>query len=301
MVCILSSQTLCRHSFLFVTMAPEVAEQASDDMLSEQINLSDGSKMEILRSPDMTESQWQETKLYLQNNPSETKKLAEHTTNPDKIRKQKLMRVMADVWQNQIDDSSQGFAKRMKELEQDPEFELLFQAVKDYQVQQVRDYLDDASLMAKISEKMGGVPPEAKNRLDKIRKTPITLQEACKNGDLRALQRYLSETDSMPGARDLEAKDQKGVTCLGYAVGANRLSITKLLVEVKADMNCVDKAGNSSLHYAAGYGRQDVLQYLLDQAADVAKKNNAGQTALDVAMKNGQSNAADMLKSKGAR
>jgi len=278
-----------------------VAETAEEGMTSERITLVDGTSVEILRSPKMTDVQWQETKTYLQNNPSETKKLIEHSTNPDRIRKQKMMRAIADVWQGQIDDSNQDFAKRMKDLEQEPEFEELFKAVKDYQVQQIRQYLDDSELMQKISAKMGGVPEQAKPHLESLRKTPLTLQEACKFGDLDAVKNYLTETDSHPGSRDLEAKDQRGVTCLGYAVGADRMPITQLLVEVKADLNCVDKAQNSSLHYAAGYGRQEILEYLLSQKANVNKENSSGQTPLAVAIKNEQLKIVELLKSKGAK
>ncbi|CAJ1379128.1 unnamed protein product [Effrenium voratum] len=276
-----------------------VAEQAEDDMVAEKILLADGTSVEMLRSPQMTEAQWQETKTYLQSNVAETKKLVEHSTNPDKIRKQKLMRAMADVWQEQIDSSNQDFAQRMKELEQEPDFEELFKAIKDYQVQQIRECLDDKELMQKVSSKMGGVPQQAQRNADRVRKTPLTLQEACKFGDLRAVQRYLTETER--GGRKLEAKDQRGISCLGYAVGANRMPITMLLVEVKADMNCVDKAGNSSLHYAAGYGRQEMLEYLLAQGADVNKANDSGQTPLAVATRNAQSKAVELLKSKGGR
>ncbi|CAK9105040.1 unnamed protein product [Durusdinium trenchii] len=263
------------------------AEKAEDDMMLEQVVLTDGTDLKMLRSPKMSEEQWQQTKMYLQNNPAETKKLVEHSTNPDKIRRQKMMRAMADVWQDQIDSSNEDFAKRMKELEQEPEFEALFASIKDYQVQQIRDHLEDKELMQKISNKMGGVPSQALRNAERIRKTPLTLQEACKFGDLRAVQRYLSETEAA-GKRDLEAKDQRGITCLGYAVGANRMPVTMLLVEVKADINCVDKSQNSSLHYAAAYGRQEILEYLVSQGADFNKANASGQTPLGVAIKNEQ-------------
>lgn len=275
------------------------AEQADDDMVAEKILLTDGTSVNIFRSPKISEEQWQQTKMYLQNNPADTKKLVEHSTNPDKIRRQKMMRAMADVWQDQIDSSNEDFARRMKELEQEEEFEALFTAIKDYQVQEIRNHVEDKELMQKISNKMGGVPAQALRNAERVRKTPLTLQEACKFGDLRAVQRYLTETER--GGRNLEAKDQRGITCLGYAVGANRMPITMLLVEVKADVNCVDKSKNSSLHYAAAYGRQEILEYLLSQGADLNKQNDSGQTPLSIAIKNEQLKMADVLKSKGAR
>ncbi|CAE8603627.1 unnamed protein product [Polarella glacialis] len=265
-------------------------------MRMETIHLIDGSEIEILHSPDMTAAQWEETKTYLQGNPDEVKKLTEHSTNPDHIRKQQSMRTIADIWQQRIDDGDEDFAKKMKELEEDPEFELLFKDIKEYRVTEVRAHLDNDILMAKVSAKMGGVPREVRQSLDNITRKPITLQDACKNGDVHALQHYLSETDASPEFRDLDAKDHKGVSCLGYAVGANRLFVAKLLVEMRADPSCVDLAGNSSLHYAAGYGRQEMLQYLLGLGVDVTLKNFSGQTALDVATKNKQLGTVDLLK-----
>eukprot|EP00933_Yihiella_yeosuensis_P019629 TRINITY_DN15862_c2_g1_i1.p1 TRINITY_DN15862_c2_g1~~TRINITY_DN15862_c2_g1_i1.p1 ORF type:complete len:164 (-),score=26.14 TRINITY_DN15862_c2_g1_i1:69-536(-) len=154
--------------------------------------------------------------------------------------------------------------------------------------------------MSKISDKMGGVPREVRQRLEEIRKTPITLQETCKNGDLKAIEAYLAETEHCPRMRDLDAKDQRGVSCLGYAVGANRISIAKRLVEAGADPSTVDNAGNSSLHYASGYGRQEMLEYLLTLGINVNQRNKRGETALDVAEKNKQTKSVDMLKRHSA-
>ncbi|CAE7825967.1 AKR2A [Symbiodinium sp. CCMP2592] len=273
-----------------------VAETAEEGMTSERITLVDGTSVEILRSPKMTDVQWQETKTYLQNNPSETKKLIEHSTNPDRIRKQKMMRAIADVWQGQIDDSNQDFAKRMKDLEQEPEFEELFKAVKDYQVQQIRQYLDDSELMQKISAKMGG-PRAGEAALGESAQDaagepgyriilPAFFVDQNRSRMLESLHSSLCRRLVCPGAvmdRELSSKPMSfPEICslqlrlvVGYAVGADRMPITQLLVEAGRDLNCVDKAENSSLHYAAGYGRQEILEYLLSQKANVNKENSS--------------------------
>merc|ERR1712039_969933 len=86
---------------------------------------------------------------------------------------------------------------------------------------------------------------------------------------------------------DIEAKDAKGVTCLGYAIGANRIAIVKLLMDKKANP-------------AAAYGRKDLLEFLIKNGGDVNKKNNAGQTPLALATKNKQTATTELLKSKKA-
>merc|ERR1740123_1793887 len=161
-----------------------------------------------------------------------------------------------------ITNEPDDFSRKIKALEEDKEFVDLFTDLKAYRWSQVEDALNDTELMMKVSRRMGGVPRDAKMKADKLRKTPLTLQEACKFGDLKALQRYLSETEASPENREIDAKDHKGITCLGYAVGANRMNIAKVLIEAKADPSVVDNEGSTARHYAAGYGRVAVVEYL---------------------------------------
>ena len=57
-------------------------------------------------------------------------------------------------------------------------------------------------------------------------------------------------------------QDYKGITPLGYAIGANRIAVVKLLLDSRANPYAVDSSGNSGLHYAAGYGRRELLEWL---------------------------------------
>merc|ERR1712032_680478 len=98
---------------------------------------------------------------------------------------------------------------------------------------------------------------------------------------------------------DPEAKDSKGITCLGYAIGANRGAIVKLLLDKKADPVAVDSNGCSGLHYASAYGRKEMLEYLLKSGLQVNKKNTQGQTPLELATKNKQASSVELLKAKG--
>merc|ERR1711988_597927 len=144
------------------------------------------------------------------------------------------------------------------------------------------NYYQDEELMLKISQKMGGLPQELAPKLKKIDETPLNLHEAAKNGDLKAVNEYLAKKQPLDG------QDQKGITPLGYAIGANRIAVVKLLLDNRANPFAVDAAGNSGLHYAAGYGRKELVEYLLKIGANVSRTNANGQTPLAVATTNRQ-------------
>jgi hypothetical protein len=274
---------------------------AADAMVAEKISFTDGSVMDVMRNEQMTDGDWAETKRYLEQNPEEAKAMEEYNSNPQKLRKELLMRCISEAWQKQIDEGDDEFSKKIKSIEEDPDFEALFADIKSYNTEATSVYYDDPNLMMKVSKKMGGVPREAKIQLDKIRKTPMTLQEACKFGDITQVQKYLAETEKDKSLRDVDAKDQKGITCLGYAIGANRLAIVKLLLENQADPTKVDSAGNSGLHYAASYGRKDMVDFLVGKGVDMNQSNTKGMTPLQCATKNKQAGTIDLLKTKGAK
>merc|ERR1712224_561126 len=110
----------------------------------------------------------------------------------------------------------------------------------------------------------------------------------------------MGETSAQPECREVDAKDHRGVSCLGYAIGANRMAISRLLVDNNADPNQVDLDSNTGCHYAAAYGRKDILEYLIGLGISVNAKNRAGATPLDVATKNQKKDAIDILTKQGA-
>merc|ERR1712050_797724 len=101
----------------------------------------------------------------------------------------------------------------------------------------------------KMNRAMGGVPDDVKDKLVSLAKSPVTIHEACKMGKIGDVEAFLNS----PGEWDIDDKDAKGITCLGYAVGANRPEVIKKLIEKKANPAAVDTCGNSALHYAAAY------------------------------------------------
>merc|ERR1719195_1398812 len=180
-------------------------------------------------------------------------------------------------------------------LERSPDFAHIFEDIKRSGAQAAMTNYNNEPLMLKLSRAMGGIPEEVKPSLEKIHKSPVTIQEACKMGDKKSVEDYLKA----PGM-DIEAKDAKGISCLGYAIGANRIAVVKLLMDKKANPQEVDTSGGSGIHYAAAYGRKELLEFLMKNRGDVNKKNTAGQTPLALATKNKQAAAIDVLKSNKA-
>merc|ERR1740138_685245 len=149
--------------------------------------------------------------------------------------------------------------------------------------------------MLKIRKKMGGLPEELKPQLQKIDETPLNIHEAAKNGDLKAVQEFLEKK------QPLDAQDGKGITPLGYAIGANRIAVVKLLLDNRANPFAVDSSGNSGLHYASGYGRKELLEYLLKVGSSVAQANAQGRKPLDVATQNKHEAVVQLLRAHGAQ
>merc|ERR1711885_81407 len=92
-------------------------------------------------------------------------------------------------------------------------------------------YLGDESLMQKISQKLGGIDPEMLKNLTAIKDSSVSLHDAARRGDLQRLQEFLQD------GRNVNSKDFKGVTPLGYAVGHDQLSVVKVLIDAKANVN----------------------------------------------------------------
>merc|ERR1719473_2659235 len=134
--------------------------------------------------------------------------------------------------------------------------------------------------MRKVSQKLGGVSPEMLKQLSMIQETSVSLHDAASKGDLPKIQEFLG------AGKDVNARDFKGVTPLGYAVGHDQLSAVKVLIDAKANLDDVDSVGNSAAHFAAGYGRVKVLEHLLARGANASKVNQMGMTPLAAAQQN---------------
>jgi len=185
--------------------------------------------------------------------------------------------------------SEEGQQEKMRALEH------MFDDIKANGPDVLMKYLQDEAIMRKVSQKLGGISPEMTKALMQIKDSSVSLHDAAKRGDLQRLQEFVKD------GKDVNGKDFKGVTPLGYAVGHDQLSCVKVLIDMKANLNEVDSAGNSAVHFAAGYGRVKVLEHLLARGANASKVNQMGMTPMAAAQQNNQQQAMALLQRHGAK
>ena len=85
---------------------------------------------------------------------------------------------------------------------------------------------------------------------------------------------------------DINARDEDGVTPLGWASGGERCnrSVVRLLLEHGADIKAQTHSGQTALHRASShYGALEVVRVLLEHGVDVEAKDDDGMTALQIA------------------
>jgi len=240
-----------------------------------------------------------ENQKAVKKNPAIVKLLSEHpeqipllmnfTNDADSIKNFLQSQVLAS---NVSQDDQQ---EKIKALQEDKEFKPMFDDIKTNGPDVLMKYLGDEALMRKMSQKLGGITPEIMKQLTAINEASVSVHDAARQGDLQKLQAFLQD------GKDVNAKDFKGVTPLGYAVGHDQLSIVKVLIDAKANINDVDSAGNSAVHFAAGYGKVKILEHLLARGAAVSKVNQMGLTPLAAAQQNKQQQAVAILQRHGAK
>jgi len=262
---------------------------------TETLKISDGTTMQIARLPDVDDATWAEVKAYVEGNPDTAKSLEKFAKNPEAMRGWLQTQAIAEHYNTKLSTGETPVADRVKSLESDPELSAMFEDIKKNGLEAAMKYYQDEELMLKISQKMGGVPSELQPVLKKIDETPLTLHEAAKQGDIKAVQEFMQKQ------RPLDSQDHKGITALGYAIGANRIAMVKLLLDSRANPYAVDSSGNSGLHYAAGYGRKELLEYLLKIGGNISQANAQGQTPLSVATTNKQEGCIQILRAAGAQ
>jgi ankyrin repeat protein len=191
--------------------------------------------------------------------------------------------------------SQEGQEEKMRQLEADPELKPMFDDIKQNGPDVIMKYLGNEELMRKVSQKLGGISPEMLKQLTTIQDASVSLHDAAKSGNLPKLQEFLK------AGKDVNARDFKGVTPLGYAVGHDQLSAVKVLIDAKANLDDVDSVGNSAVHFASGYGRVKVLEHLLARGASASKTNQMGMTALAAAQQNNHAAVIGILQRHGAK
>ena len=198
-------------------MYPFVRFPCAARMATETLKISDGTTMEICRLPDVDDETWAEVRAYVESNPDTAKSLKSFAKNPDAMRGWLQTQAIAEHYSAKMAKGDTPVQDKVKSLESDPELAAIFEDIKKNGMEAAMKYYQDEELMLKISQKMGGLPSELQPVLQKIEDTSLTLHEAAKKGDLAAVQQFLDKN------KPLDAQDHKGITPLGYAIGANRL------------------------------------------------------------------------------
>jgi hypothetical protein len=281
--------------------APElqVASMAAADaqVQKDTLRLKDGTSMEITRLPQVDDATWAEVKKYLEGNPEIAKHLQKFAGNPDALRGWLQTQVIHAHFTKQCKDDP-ATEEKLKALAKDPEMAPIVEAIKKDGLQGILQSCNDEQMMLKISAKMGGLSDQVKGALQALHDKPLTLHEACRNGNMDIVKEYITKNNQ--NGVSIDAECPNGITPLGYAVGANQAEIVKLLIGLKANPHAVDKVGNSGVHYAAGYGRTELLTFLLEAKADPKKANIQGKTPLELATINKQDASVEILKKRGA-
>lgn len=260
------------------------------------LNLSDGTTLRLSKTPNASDAEWKETKRYLEDNPEEARRMESFSKDAKAVKSWMQQQAIQEHYQMKINTGDEVISSKIDSLDKNPDFAHIFEDVRRSGAQAAMQYYYNEPLMLKMSRAMGGIPEDVKDNLAQIQKDPVTLQEACKMGNAHAVEEYLRA-----GGSRIDEPDAKGVTGLGYAIGANRTAVVKMLLEKKADPANCDSSGGSGLHYAAAYGRKELLDFLLKSGLPVNAKNTLGMTPLALATKNNMKEAIDLLKAKGGQ
>jgi len=272
-------------------------------MQMDTLRLKDGTSMELTRIPDVDEQTWTDVKNYLESNPEIAKSLQSFARNPEAVRGWMQTQLIMQFYNKSLhkkegDTSPKPMEEKFKALANDPELAPILEEIKKDGMDAVLKMCNNEELMLKFNQKMGGIPEELKGQMQALYDRPMTLHEAARNGDVNVVKDYIAKQNA--GGVSIDAPDHRGITALGFAIGADSQEVVKLLIACKANPHAVDSRGNTGAHYAAGYGRKEVLEFLLGAKADPSKKNADGKSPIEVATQNNVQATIEVLKRAGA-
>jgi len=274
----------------------------------ETLKFKDGTSMELVRIPNLDDQTWAEAKNYLETNPDKAKFLQSYAESPEAIRSwmqtQLILRYYNSGKETKEGDTAPNpMEAKIKALAEDPEFAPLVKELKkngkEGNLEAVLKMFQDEQLALKFNAKMGGLPNELGKQMQVHAMNPISLHEAAKKGDLQTCKEYITKQNQ--AGVSIDHFNPNGITALGFAIGADKAEVAKLLLSCKADLHTVDAKGNSGAHYAAGYGRREMLEFLLAAKSDPNKKNKDGKSPLDLATQNKRQATIEVLKQAGAQ
>jgi ankyrin repeat protein len=134
--------------------------------------------------------------------------------------------------------------------------------------------------------------PSYIGRLEKH--TPAVV--AAERGDIAAMRAALDQDPKL-----IKYREWGGATLLHDAVGFNQEAMAALLLSRGAGVNARDEQRLTPLHIAATNGKVPIIRLLLGHGAKRDAIDRSGRTPLDRAVEWEQPEAADVLRSQGAR
>jgi ankyrin repeat protein len=163
---------------------------------------------------------------------------------------------------------------------QDPDSQLLFEAIMYGQTGKVQDLLEaGADVNAKHTDS----------------RHVTVLMAAASKGYTATVQKLLDR-----GAK-VDATDSVGATALMWAAYLGHTETVQLLLNAGAKVNAKAEGGGTALSDAAEKGYTSTVVALLDARADVNARNNEGFTPLMQAAGMGHADIVEILLAKGAK
>ena len=128
-------------------------------------------------------------------------------------------------------------------------------------------------------------------KLDPTEAKPKTFYEACVEGDLTLVDKYLKAGEDVNQVFIVKGKEW---TPLMRASFDGHVRLLKVLLKNAANVNLQDRDGWTALMCASQHGHSEVVKLLHEYGAQVHLQNNNGWTALMAASQNGHSTVSCM-------
>ena len=133
-----------------------------------------------------------------------------------------------------------------------------------------------AVVLVGCGESQQSVPaPESKPEPSTGKAPDISIHDAAKTGNIKAVKQHLA------AGTDVNAKRDEGMTPLNYAAPEGHKEIVELLIAKGADVNAKDDVGGTPLSWTANKGHKEVVELLIAKGADVNTRDGVGKTPLD--------------------
>lgn len=127
-----------------------------------------------------------------------------------------------------------------------------------------------------------------------------SLFEACKNGDLKLVQKLIDKTKINLKQNNYYYYGNRKSTFLHFACGFGRKDVVQYLLSCGADPSHKDEGGLEPLHNACSFGHVDVVELLLANKVNVNCRCSWGYTPLHEASSKGKIDVMIVLLQNGA-